>query len=88
MVIGLAYTGYGGDILPIEVVHYPRKEGELELTGNLGDIMKESAHIALSYIKANQKKFAIDQGMFSRMVFIFTSQKGRPPRKAQVLVSP
>ncbi|CAG8453566.1 10952_t:CDS:2, partial [Ambispora leptoticha] len=66
VVVGLAYTGYGGDILPIEVVYYPRKEGELELTGNLGDIMKESAHIALSYIKANQKKFGIEHGIFSQ----------------------
>jgi len=66
VVVGLAYTGYGGDILPIEVVYYPRKEGELELTGNLGDIMKESAHIAFSYIKANQKKFGIESGIFSQ----------------------
>lgn len=66
VVVGLAYTGYGGDILPIEVVYYPRKEGELELTGNLGDIMKESAHIALSYIKANQKKFGIEHEVFSQ----------------------
>jgi ATP-dependent Lon protease len=52
--------------MPIEVAFYPRKEGELELTGNLGDIMKESAHVALNYIKANQEKFGIENKMLSQ----------------------
>lgn len=59
VVNGLAYTNYGGDILPIEVNYYPG-EGKLLLTGNLGDVMKESATIALSYIKANYQEFGID----------------------------
>lgn len=59
VVNGLAYTNYGGDVLPIEVNYYPG-EGKLVLTGNLGNIMKESATIALSYIKANHKEFGID----------------------------
>lgn len=59
VVNGLAYTSYGGDILPIEVNYY-KGHGNLVLTGSLGDIMKESAHIALSYIKANFQKYYID----------------------------
>ncbi|BDU67465.1 MAG: Lon protease [Candidatus Tyloplasma litorale] len=55
-VTGLAWTQYGGDILPIEVDLYPGK-GEIILTGQLKDVMKESATIALSYIRANYQKF-------------------------------
>lgn len=59
VVNGLAYTSYGGDVLPIEVNFYKGK-GELVLTGSLGEVMQESAKIALSYIKSNCEKFAID----------------------------
>ena len=59
VVNGLAYTSYGGDVLPIEVNFYMGK-GDLVLTGSLGEIMKESAKIALSYIKSNCKKFKIN----------------------------
>lgn len=48
---GLAYTAFGGDILSIEVAHYPGK-GKLVLTGKLGDVMKESAEAAFSYIRS------------------------------------
>ena len=64
IVNGLAYTSYGGDTLPIEVNFYKGK-GELYLTGSLGDVMKESAHIALSYIKANYESFGIDYNMLT-----------------------
>ncbi len=59
VVNGLAYTKFGGDTLPIEVNYY-QGTGELLLTGSLGDVMKESARIALSYIKSNYKVFKID----------------------------
>ncbi len=59
VVNGLAYTSYGGDVLPIEVNFYKGK-GELVLTGSLGEVMKESAKISLSYIKSNCKKFKIE----------------------------
>ena len=59
VVNGLAYTIFGGDVLPIEVNLYKGK-GELILTGSLGDVMRESCQIALSYIKANLSKFKID----------------------------
>lgn len=59
VVNGLAYTKFGGDTLPIEVNYYEGK-GDLVLTGSLGDVMKESAQIALSYIKSNYKYFKLD----------------------------
>lgn len=59
VVNGLAYTSFGGDTLPIEVNYY-KGNGNLVLTGSLGEVMKESAHIALSYVKSNYKEFGID----------------------------
>ena len=60
---GLAYTQFGGDTLSVEVNFYKGK-GVLSLTGKLGDVMKESAITALSYIKSNAEKFEIDPGFF------------------------
>ena len=64
VVTGLAYTDFGGDILPIEVNYFPGKGG-LVLTGKLGDVMKESATIALDYVRANSKKYNIDDAIFA-----------------------
>jgi ATP-dependent Lon protease len=57
--IGLAWTASGGDLLPIEINLMPGK-GKLVLTGKLGDVMKESAHAALTYIRSNVNNFDID----------------------------
>ena len=65
VVTGLAYTQYGGDILPIEVTYFPGK-GALSLTGKLGDVMKESATIALDYVKSNAEKYKIDNSLFEK----------------------
>lgn len=65
VVTGLAYTQYGGDILPIEVNNFPGKGG-LILTGQLGDVMKESCSIALDYVRANAEKYKIDSSIFSK----------------------
>ncbi len=59
VVNGLAYTSYGGDIIKIEVSHF-KGTGKLILTGSLGDVMKESASIATTYIKANASTFGIN----------------------------
>ena len=59
VVNGLAYTSYGGDVLPIEVNFY-KGNGNLVLTGSLGEVMQESAKIALSYIKSQCKTLNIE----------------------------
>jgi ATP-dependent Lon protease len=63
VVTGLAYTQFGGDTLPVEVTYY-KGTGKLVLTGKLGDVMKESAMAALSYVKSNAKKLNIDMKLF------------------------
>ncbi|WP_293946728.1 MULTISPECIES: endopeptidase La [unclassified Sphingobacterium] len=63
VVTGLAWTSVGGDILFIESSLSPGK-GRLSLTGNLGDVMKESASIALAYLKAHAADFEIDYRVF------------------------
>ena len=65
VVTGLAYTSFGGDILQIEVNYFEGK-GKLEVTGQLGDVMKESTMIALDYIKANAKKYNIPIEFFDK----------------------
>lgn len=63
IVRGLAWTSVGGDTLQIEVNVMPVK-GDIKLTGQLGDVMKESAQIGLSYIRAISKKWGIDKEFF------------------------
>ena len=63
---GLAWTEVGGEILPIEVTLMPGK-GALRLTGKLGDVMQESAHAALSFVRSRAEQFGIP-GDFSRKV--------------------
>lgn len=58
VVNGLAYTSVGGDVLKIEAA-FMDGTGKIELTGTLGDVMKESAHIAVSYIRAHAKELGI-----------------------------
>ena len=57
---GLAWTQYGGTTLNIEVCRIKGGKGDVQLTGKLGDVMKESAMTALSYIKANAEQFGVD----------------------------
>ncbi len=65
VVTGLAWTQVGGDILFIEASLSPGK-GKLSLTGNLGDVMKESATIAMAYLRAHAMKFNIDHRIFDQ----------------------
>jgi ATP-dependent Lon protease len=65
VVTGLAWTQVGGDILFIEASISPGK-GRLSLTGNLGDVMKESATIAMAYLRAHSEKFNIDFRLFDK----------------------
>jgi ATP-dependent Lon protease len=79
VVTGLAYTQYGGDILPIEVNHFPGS-GRLVLTGKLGDVMKESATIALDYIQANAAKYGIESKMFKERDIHIHIPEGAVPK--------
>jgi ATP-dependent Lon protease len=65
VITGLAYTEFGGDILPLEVTFFPGKGG-LVLTGKLGDVMKESAQIAVDYVRANASKYGIPDELFQK----------------------
>ena len=65
VVTGLAWTQVGGDILYIESLLTPGK-GKLSLTGNLGDVMKESATIAFEWVKAHHKELGIDSEMLEK----------------------
>ena len=65
VVTGMAYTQYGGDILPIEVNHF-NGTGKFIITGQLGDVMKESASIALDYMKANREKYGLQNIAFDK----------------------
>lgn len=65
VVTGLAWTAVGGDILFIET-SLSKGKGNLTLTGNLGDVMKESATLALEYIKAHASRFGLDSGIFEK----------------------
>ena len=63
LVTGLAWTSVGGETLEVEV-NVMDGSGKLELTGNLGDVMKESAHAALSYIRANARKLGVSEDFY------------------------
>lgn len=65
VVTGLAYTSFGGDVLPVEVTYF-EGNGKFIVTGQLGDVMKESTSIALDYIKSNAKKYKIDPKFFDK----------------------
>lgn len=74
---GLAYTQYGGDTLPLEATSF-KGDGSLILTGNLGNIMKESATIAMDYVKANHKSFNIDSKTFANNIHIHAPEGAIP----------
>ncbi len=77
VVNGLAYTEFGGDVLPIEVTYY-KGNSNLLLTGSLGEVMQESAQIALSYIKANSKKFFLKSEIFKNDIHIHLPEGAIP----------
>ena len=56
---GLAWTSVGGEMLPVEVAVIPQGSGKIELTGSLGDVMKESAHLAVTYARVHADEYNI-----------------------------
>ncbi|MBC7903462.1 MAG: AAA family ATPase, partial [Gemmatimonadaceae bacterium] len=77
--VGLAWTYVGGDILFIETSMSEGK-GELKLTGNLGNVMKESASTALTFLQANAKKFNIDSSIFVKKNIHIHVPEGAVPK--------
>jgi ATP-dependent Lon protease len=76
---GLAWTAYGGEIITIEAVLMQGK-GKLQLTGQLGEVMKESAQAAISYARAHAAEFGIDQKMFTRFDLHIHAPAGAIPK--------
>lgn len=79
VVIGLAWTAVGGDILFVESILSPGK-GELTMTGNLGKVMEESASIALDFIKAHAGDFGINPEIFSKYNVHIHVPEGATPK--------
>ncbi|RAJ02203.1 ATP-dependent Lon protease [Chitinophaga skermanii] len=77
--VGLAWTYVGGDILLIET-SLSEGKGELKLTGNLGNVMKESAATALSYLQAHAKEYKIDPKLFSTKSIHIHVPEGAVPK--------
>ncbi len=77
--VGLAWTYVGGDILFIETALSEGK-GELKLTGNLGNVMKESATTALTYLQTHAKKYAIDNDAFTKKAIHIHVPEGATPK--------
>ena len=76
---GLAWTSFGGTTLTIEV-SLMRGKGEILLTGKLGDVMKESARAAISYIRSNAKKYGIDDYVFEKTDIHIHVPEGATPK--------
>ena len=79
LAIGMAWTSVGGTILPVESTMMPGK-GRLQLTGSLGDVMKESAQTAFSYIKSNHIKLGIEKEVFENNDFHLHVPDGATPK--------
>ncbi|MCD2259338.1 endopeptidase La [Psychroserpens luteolus] len=79
VVTGLAWTRVGGDILFIESI-LSKGKGNLTITGNLGKVMKESATIAMEYIKANADEFGIDSDVFGKYNVHIHVPEGATPK--------
>jgi ATP-dependent Lon protease len=77
--MGVAWTPTGGDVLSIEVVPV-RGKGALQLTGHLGEVMKESAQAAMSYVRAHAEQFGIDANYFEEHVFHIHIPEGAVPK--------
>ncbi len=78
--VGLAWTYVGGDILFIETTTSDNGKGELKLTGNLGNVMKESATTAMTYLQANAKKYGIDPELFTKKNVHIHIPEGATPK--------
>lgn len=79
VVTGMAWTAYGGDTLPVEVV-VMKGTGKLELTGQLGDVMKESARAAYSYVRAHASEYDINEDFYKEKDIHIHVPEGAVPK--------
>src|SRR5699024_6890179 len=77
---GLAWTSIGGEMLPVEVSVIPGGTGKIELTGSLGDVMKESAHLAVTYARVHAKQYGIDAEIFKNSDVHIHAPEGAVPK--------
>ncbi len=77
---GVAYTEYGGALLPIEVSLVPGKGGDIRLTGQLGAVMQESAHAAMTYARAHAVELGIDPALFETRAIHIHVPEGAVPK--------
>ena len=79
IVNGLAWTAVGGTVLPVEVLLMKGK-GKVQITGMLGDVMKESVNIAISYIRGNAKKLGINEDFYKQFDMHIHAPEGAIPK--------
>ena len=77
---GLAWTSVGGAILPIEVQAIPGGSGKIELTGSLGEVMKESAHLAVTYARVHAGRWGIDAETLKNIDLHIHAPEGAVPK--------
>lgn len=77
---GLAWTSVGGEMLPVEVSVIPNGSGKVEITGSLGDVMKESAHLALTYARVHAEQYHIAPEKFKNTDLHIHAPEGAVPK--------
>lgn len=79
IVTGLAYTAVGGEVMPVEAT-VMNGSGKIQLTGSLGDVMKESANAAISYIRSKAKELGVDQDFYKNKDIHIHVPEGAVPK--------
>nr|WP_317401631.1 endopeptidase La [uncultured Gemmiger sp.] len=77
---GLAWTSVGGEMLPVEVSVIPNGNGKIELTGSLGDVMKESARLAVTYARVHAQQYGISADAFKDIDLHIHAPEGAVPK--------
>ena len=77
---GLAWTSVGGEMLPVEVAIIPNGSGKIEITGSLGDVMKESAQLAVTYAKVHAEEYGIAADKFKKTDLHIHAPEGAVPK--------